>query len=183
MGLEVKPNLGRPLKVTVESQSGIHSDGALAFDDLVDAARGNADVFGNAILRQAKRQQKILAKNFAGVDGGVLFHGLDFSVVVNNFNIARAVRFPAETDAPLVIDPDGILAFAIAFESFESIAGWYSQLGQFGDRMKLSELAQSSALDIRRKGADFLQPKQPGGGIAGKGADHALAFTDNNGRR
>ncbi len=92
----------------------------------------------------------------------------------------RAVRFPAETDAPLVIDPDGILALAIAFESFESIARWDSQLSHFGDGMKLRELAQSGPLNVRRKGADFLQQKQPGGGIAGKGADHALALMDNN---
>jgi hypothetical protein len=32
-------------------------------------------------------------------------------MVVNNFNVVRAVRFPAETDAPLVVDADGVLAF------------------------------------------------------------------------
>ncbi len=44
-------------------------------------------------------------------------------MVVNNFNVVRAVHLPAETNSPLVVDADGVLAFAVAFEGFQSVAG------------------------------------------------------------
>ncbi len=74
--LEVKPDFGRPLKISVESQGGVGGNGALAFDNFIDAARRNADILGKPIFRQAKRKQKVLAENLSGVDGGVFFHGV-----------------------------------------------------------------------------------------------------------
>jgi hypothetical protein len=34
------------------------------------------------------------------------------------------IRFPVETDAPWVIDADGVLDFPVAFMNFQTIAGW-----------------------------------------------------------
>lgn len=44
------------------------------------------------------------------------------SMVINNFNVVRAVRFPAEINSPLVVDADGVLAFAAALEGFQPVA-------------------------------------------------------------
>ena len=44
--LEVEPDVGWPAEVTLKTQRGIDGDGAFAFDDLVDAAWGDADVLG-----------------------------------------------------------------------------------------------------------------------------------------
>jgi hypothetical protein len=104
-------------------------------------------------------------------------------MVVNDFDIMRAVSFPAEADTPLIVDTNGVLAFAVAFESFQSIAGRNAQVNQFRDGVKLGELAQGSALNVRRECADFLQPKQAGSGVAGKGTDHALKLAYSNGMR
>ena len=79
-----------------------------------------------------------------------------------------------EADAPLIVDADGVLAFAVAFERFQPIAGRNAKLQQFRDGVKLGKFPQGGALDVRREGADFLQPEQAGGVVAGKGTDHAL---------
>ena len=45
------------------------------------------------------------------------------SVVVGDFDFAGIAARPAETETPLVIDADAVLAGAFAFERFEPIAG------------------------------------------------------------
>ena len=45
------------------------------------------------------------------------------SVVVGDFDFAGIATRPAETETPLVIDADAVLAGAFAFERFEPIAG------------------------------------------------------------
>ena len=48
---------------------------------------------------------------------------VDDSVVIDDFDFMRAVMLPAEADAPLVIDTDGVVALALALEGFQAIAG------------------------------------------------------------
>ncbi len=55
----------------------------------------------------------------------------------------------------MIVDADGVLAFAVALEGFQPVAGWNAKLQQFRDGVKLGELAQGRALDVRREGADF----------------------------
>jgi hypothetical protein len=45
------------------------------------------------------------------------------SVIINNFNIRRSrlVRRPTKADAPLVVDPDGILPSAVALQGFQTV--------------------------------------------------------------
>jgi hypothetical protein len=45
-------------------------------------------------------------------------------VVVDDFDIVCSFSFdPAEADAPLVIDPNAVLAFAVTPERFQVVAG------------------------------------------------------------
>ncbi len=43
-------------------------------------------------------------------------------MIVADFNVFSVVVFPFEADAPLFVDPDGVLAFAVAFEGFELVS-------------------------------------------------------------
>jgi hypothetical protein len=52
------------------------------------------------------------------------------SVVVDDFYVVGVAVTPSETDTPLVVDPDAVLAFAIAFEGFEPIGRRYAQIIQ-----------------------------------------------------
>ena len=87
------------------------------------------------------------------MNGSMCFH--DGSVVIDDFNFVWAVRFPAETDAPLVIDANGVLPRPVALKRFQAIAGWDGKMVEFGDRMNLGEFAQDNALDVRRKRPGF----------------------------
>ena len=69
MVLQVEPNLCGPAEVALKAQGGVDRDGAFAFDNFVDAARRNSDVFGETVFREAERKKKILTEDFAGVDG------------------------------------------------------------------------------------------------------------------
>jgi len=123
VSLEVEPHLGRPLEILFEAQGGIYRDGTLALHDLIDAARRDSNIFRHAIFGQAKWKEKVLTEDFAGMDGGMCFHGRFVSVVVDDLNLVRAVRFPLEADAPLAIDADGVLAFHLSFKGFQAVAG------------------------------------------------------------
>lgn len=104
-------------------------------------------------------------------------------MVVHDFDLVRPVRLPAEANAPLVVDADGVSAFAVALEGFQTVSRRHSELQQIRDGVELGKLPQGGTLDVRRKSTDFLPPEQPGGVVAGKGTDHALRSADSNGWR
>jgi hypothetical protein len=43
-------------------------------------------------------------------------------MIIDNINVMDRTVTPDEADAPLVVDPNAVLAFPIAFEGFEPIA-------------------------------------------------------------
>jgi|TARA_R110002020_G_scaffold169661_3_gene358961 hypothetical protein len=49
-------------------------------------------------------------------------------MVVNNFDILRTSVFPNKANTPLIVDPDAVLACAIAPQEFEPIAGRHLQI-------------------------------------------------------
>src|SRR5471032_2684612 len=58
---------------------------------------------------------------------GVRAMVFSFSVIVDNFNIRRAglilppLERPLETDAPLVVDPNGMLPLAVGPQGFQTV--------------------------------------------------------------
>src|ERR1044072_7368728 len=81
------------------------------------------------------------------------------SMVIYNFHIVRVRALPAETDAPLKITPNTILARPVAFQGFEPIARRHGQISNCGGRMQLQKLAPCRALNIRRKAAGKFSVK------------------------
>ena len=47
-----------------------------------------------------------------------------FLVIVDNFHLVSIALAPDKTGAELVVDPDTVLSFAIAFERFQTIPRW-----------------------------------------------------------
>jgi hypothetical protein len=97
------------------------------------------------------------------------------SVVIDDLDFMGAVCFPAEADAPLVIDADGVLAFPVALERFEAIAGRDGEVIKRGDSVNLSKLPQGNALDVRRERPSFPTLKEDGRLAASEGANHQIA--------
>ena len=106
------------------------------------------------------------------MNGRMCFH--DGSVIIDDFNFVRAVGFPAETDAPLVIDANGVLPHPVALEGFQAVAGWDGKMVEFGDGVKLGKFAQGNALDIWRKRPGFPLLEEECGFPASEGTDHRV---------
>ena len=70
MRLQVEPELRRHLEVAPQAQGGVGGDRALTLDDLVDAARWNANVQGEPVLANAHRLEKLLGQDFTRGDVG-----------------------------------------------------------------------------------------------------------------
>jgi hypothetical protein len=94
------------------------------------------------------------------------------SVVIDDFDFMGAVCFPAEADSPLVIDADGVLAFPVALERFEAIAGRDGEVIEGGDGVNLGKFPQSDTLDARRERPSFPFLEEDGGLPASEGAYH-----------
>ena len=96
------------------------------------------------------------------------------SVVIDNLNLVRAVGLPLQADAPLLVDADGLLAFAVSLEGFEPVSGWDVEVVEFGDGVELGELAQRHAQECGREFAGLPVLEESGGFPAGEGADHGV---------
>ena len=70
------------------------------------------------LLAQAHRFQKILVQDFTWSDVGQQLAVHIGLMVIHNLNFVRA-RFPAETNPPLIIDPDTVLARPIALQRLQ----------------------------------------------------------------
>ena len=72
-------------------------------------------------------------------------------MVIDDFNIGRPRRslWPLEADPPLVVDANAVLAFPVAFERFETVAGQV-QIQQRRGRIMLVELHLRLALKTNK---------------------------------
>jgi hypothetical protein len=61
-------------------------------------------------------------------------------VIVDNLDVMRIGIFPSEADAPLIVDPNTVLAFAVSAQGFELIAWRYHQVFQRTRAMKVEQL-------------------------------------------
>lgn len=71
------------------------------------------------------------------------------SVVVHDFDIFRAGGCPDETYAPLPIDADAVLAFAVVFQRFQLVARRRAQELQRMRGIELGQLADGRTLKAR----------------------------------
>ena len=94
-------------------------------------------------------------------------------MVVENFNRISSLLRPAEAQAVLLVDSDAELAFSVAGESFESIAGRAFEVVEIGCSMKDEKLGSRPAAEIRGKMPGLQTLEQFFGFLARKAADHA----------
>ncbi len=69
-------------------------------------------------------------------------------MIVDNFHVFHITIVPNETDPPLIIDANAMLAKSITLQSFESVAGRYTQLAQRLCSMQHPQLPQCNPLNI-----------------------------------
>jgi hypothetical protein len=68
-------------------------------------------------------------------------------VVVNDLDVGGPGVCPGETDPPLLVDPDAVLAGPVTVEGFEPIARGYPQIVECLGGLKHHQLAERDPLD------------------------------------
>lgn len=144
--LEVEPEALGGAEVPREPKSGVSGDVALAEDDLVDTPSGNTNVLGQAVLAQTVRLEELGQEDFAGMDGRELCHSGHLRVVVDDLDVEGIGGAPDEADAPLIVDPDAVLASTIALERLEAIAGRNARVSEGVGRIEDDGFPKRDAL-------------------------------------
>ena len=109
VGLASNPPAIAESKVLAKPQVGVSRYSPFARYDVSDALRGHTDIFGQAVLRQAKRLQEFFMQHFAGRNRGASAHTQPLSVVIHDLNILRAFYSPDESHAPLTVHAHAVL--------------------------------------------------------------------------
>jgi hypothetical protein len=70
-------------------------------------------------------------------------------VVINEFDIFCARINPTKAEAPLIIDPNTVLAISFSLQRFEAIARRHAQVIQSRSDLKLPELSPCNLFNAR----------------------------------
>jgi hypothetical protein len=103
--------------------------------------------------------------------------GLSFLVVVDKFDVSGAGRAPGETDAPLVVHADAVLAGADAAQLLQPVAGWYAQVVDALSSVDENELVVSEPAEFRAKSLDVAALPDRLGVLVPERADHSPIVT------
>jgi hypothetical protein len=69
-------------------------------------------------------------------------------VIVDNLDVKGVTVTPLETDPPLLIDPNTVLALSITLQSLELIRAWNRKVFQFASCVQLLQLHQRAFLNV-----------------------------------
>jgi hypothetical protein len=70
-------------------------------------------------------------------------------MIVHDFDILGSAIAPHKAKAPLVVDPNRVLAFAVCLQSLQAVSGRRSQFVQDGRRVKVQQLSPRDPAEIR----------------------------------
>jgi hypothetical protein len=94
------------------------------------------------------------------------------SVIVNDLNLVGVALSPPETHAPLIVDPNAMLASPIAVQPLQSVAWRDAEIAEALGGVQRHELPQHDALEVSRKSSHALAREEALGIAVGKGRDH-----------
>ena len=140
--LEVHPHAGGDAEEGTQAQIVFGGAAAFALFHLGEVGRGNAAAAGNFRLGEVgfpKRFAEGLGEEVEQRDElRFLFHG-GGSVIVGDLDVGGGAVFPAEDDAPLLVDADAPESLEISREGFETVGRWLAELVDSNDPVKLKE--------------------------------------------
>ena len=99
------------------------------------------------------------------------------SVVVDDFHVVGVTIDPSKTNTLLIVDPDAVLAFAIALEGFQPIGRWSAQIIQRRGVLEHTQLATCHGLDICRQTPGGRSTRDLFRFLVGKVPDHTPTIT------
>jgi hypothetical protein len=94
------------------------------------------------------------------------------SMVVGHLDVIGIAIFPAETNAPSVVDANAPLTLAVAAKLFQSVGGRHAQEVECVRRIQGLELDVGTAMDVRRKTPHAATREKGRGGLVGEALNH-----------
>jgi hypothetical protein len=73
---------------------------------------------------------------------------VSLSVIIGDLDVCWSGRCPNEADTPLIVDTDAVLAFAVALQLFEPVAGRDAQIVDGFSGIKEKQLSVGRSLQI-----------------------------------
>ncbi len=101
------------------------------------------------------------------------------SVIIYDLDVIRIAAGPPEADAPLIVDPDTMLAGTVALQFLQPVAGRHSQILQRLSGINSHQLPQHGALKHRGKAPDALPVEETLRIPIGEALDHRRIITTN----
>ena len=104
-------------------------------------------------------------------------------MVVDDFDFMRGAILPDETDSPLTVDADAVLACSVTSEGFQAIARRNTEGVELGRCVQHQQLPPGRTLDVRREPTRPASSEQPLGLGVSEGANHGrmIALLTNSG--
>jgi hypothetical protein len=96
-------------------------------------------------------------------------------VIVDDFNVVRVAVRPPKAHTPLIVDPNAVLAEAVAVQFLQAIPRRKPQFIEANCSVDLHELPQHDTPQIRRKMTDGFAAPQALGVSVRKASDHPKA--------
>jgi hypothetical protein len=98
-------------------------------------------------------------------------------MIIDDLDVKGVTFTPPETDPPLLVDPDAVLALSITLQSLELIRAWNRKVLQVSSRVQLLQLHQRPLLNVAWKTLGVLATPDPLSLPASKGLDHVGILT------
>ena len=98
-------------------------------------------------------------------------------MVIHDLHVVGVIVLPAETDPPLIVDPDAVLALPVACKRLEPVPGRDSEILQRHRCLQQVELPLRLSLNVRREFPGSLALEQLLGLPAPEGLDHGPILT------
>ena len=93
-------------------------------------------------------------------------------MIINDLDVIRIAILPTKADAPLIVDPNTVLASAIASEFLQPITWRHAEVLEELCGIDQPQLSEHTSLQLGRKPADGFTPEQALGVRVGKALDH-----------
>jgi hypothetical protein len=93
-------------------------------------------------------------------------------VVINDLDVGSVTILPGETDPPLVIDSNTVLAASPPFELFQAVTRWHTQVFEGFRRIQNNQLSQHDMEQVGWKPPHCLAVKQTLGVAVSEAFDH-----------
>jgi hypothetical protein len=81
-------------------------------------------------------------------------------VIIDHLYVVSIAGTPSKAYAPLIVDPDAVLAGSVALQCLQPVAGRYTQEVERCCGIDLQQLPMRQSLDVGRKSATMLASKK-----------------------